>query len=107
MTMVLLQQQDATSDVKALGAFYTDAQVAEFLVWWAVRSSSDTVSFGGGVFLRARLARTTQVLNGQCFASLAGARRCPTKSKGRRAGSPRAPRSSRERACRTTWLRLF
>lgn len=41
---------------KALGAFYTDVQVADFLVWWAVRSSRDTVmdpSFGGGVFLRS------------------------------------------------------
>ena len=48
---------------KALGAFYTDSQVADFLVWWAVRSPDDTVldpSFGGGVFLRSaaeRLAR--------------------------------------------------
>src|SRR5690242_13955132 len=44
------------NDPKALGAFYTDAQVAEFLVWWAVRSRAETVidpSFGGGVFLRA------------------------------------------------------
>ncbi len=41
---------------KALGAFYTDAQVAEFLVWWAVRDATDVIldpSFGGGVFLRA------------------------------------------------------
>jgi adenine-specific DNA methylase len=41
---------------KALGAFYTDAQVADFLVAWAVRSPHDCVidpSFGGGVFLRS------------------------------------------------------
>ena len=39
-----------------MGAFYTDARVAEFLVRWALRSHADTVadpSFGGGVFLRA------------------------------------------------------
>ena len=43
-------------DRKALGAFYTDVQVADFLVWWAIRRSDDTVidpSFGGGVFLRS------------------------------------------------------
>jgi hypothetical protein len=36
--------------VKALGAFYTDAQIADFLVWWAIRSTQDTVmdpGFGG------------------------------------------------------------
>ncbi len=41
-------------DAKTLGAFYTDAQVADFLVRWAVRSRDDLVmdpSFGGGVFL--------------------------------------------------------
>ncbi len=41
---------------KELGAYYTDSQVADFLVWWAVRDSADTVvdpSFGGGVFLRS------------------------------------------------------
>jgi len=41
---------------KALGAFYTPPEVADFLVWWAVRSPSESVldpSFGGGVFLRA------------------------------------------------------
>jgi predicted RNA methylase len=49
-----------TDDAKSLGAFYTDAQVADFLVWWAVRSSQDAVldpSFGGGVFLRASCKR--------------------------------------------------
>lgn len=41
---------------KALGAYYTDSQVADFLVWWAIRNPVDTVldpSFGGGVFLRS------------------------------------------------------
>jgi hypothetical protein len=45
---------------KALGAFYTDVQVADFLVWWAIRSPRDTVmdpSFGGGVFLRSACHR--------------------------------------------------
>lgn len=38
---------------KQLGAYYTDAAVAEFLVRWAVGSGRETVldpSFGGGVF---------------------------------------------------------
>ena len=41
---------------KALGAFYTDVQIADFLVWWAIRSARDTVldpSFGGGAFIRS------------------------------------------------------
>jgi adenine-specific DNA-methyltransferase len=45
---------------KALGAFYTDSQIAAFLVRWAVRSPRDTVldpSFGGGVFLRSACNR--------------------------------------------------
>lgn len=45
---------------KALGAFYTDTQIAEFLVWWAVRGATDTIldpSFGGGAFLRAACQR--------------------------------------------------
>jgi adenine-specific DNA methylase len=45
---------------KALGAFYTDAQIADFLVWWAIRSPEDVVmdpSFGGGVFLRSACKR--------------------------------------------------
>jgi adenine-specific DNA-methyltransferase len=49
---------------KALGAFYTDSQIADFLVWWAVRSRNDTVmdpSFGGGVFLRAAATRLSQL----------------------------------------------
>jgi len=47
-------------DAKSLGAFYTDNQVAEFLVWWGIRTGSDAVldpSFGGGVFLRAAAKR--------------------------------------------------
>jgi adenine-specific DNA-methyltransferase len=52
---------------KALGSFYTDAQIAEFLVWWAIRSAQDRVmdpSFGGGVFLRAACERIAN-LGGQ------------------------------------------
>lgn len=49
-------ENDEVPDSKDLGAFYTDSQVADFLVWWAVRSADDCVidpSFGAGVFLRA------------------------------------------------------
>lgn len=45
---------------KALGAFYTSVQIADFLVWWAVRSSGDTImdpSYGGGVFIRSACNR--------------------------------------------------
>ncbi len=45
---------------KQLGAYYTDKNVAEFLVRWAVRSPDDKVadpSFGGGVFLAAAAQR--------------------------------------------------
>lgn len=45
---------------KALGVYYTDPRVAEFLVAWAIRSGTETIldpSFGGGVFLRAALDR--------------------------------------------------
>src|SRR5437868_2915980 len=52
---------------KSLGAFYTDAQVAEFLVWWAIRAPTDRImdpSFGGGVFLRSACKRL-RALGGQ------------------------------------------
>ncbi|MGE5549766.1 MAG: N-6 DNA methylase [Bacteroidota bacterium] len=45
---------------KTLGAFYTDTRVADFLVWWAVRTGTETVldpCFGGGVFLRSACER--------------------------------------------------
>lgn len=51
-------------DSKALGAFYTDSQVADFLVRWAIRSKSDSVldpSFGGGVFLRSACKRLVEL----------------------------------------------
>jgi hypothetical protein len=49
---------------KALGAFYTDIQISDFLVWWAIRSARDTVmdpSFGGGVFLRSACNRLLEL----------------------------------------------
>jgi len=55
-------QHDENS--KTMGAYYTDAQVAEFLVWWAIRSADERVldpSFGGGVFLRAACKRLHQL----------------------------------------------
>ncbi|MBI5882310.1 MAG: N-6 DNA methylase [Elusimicrobia bacterium] len=45
---------------KALGAFYTDVEIAEFLARWAIRNKTDKAidpSFGGGVFLRAAAKR--------------------------------------------------
>lgn len=59
---------------KALGAYYTDAQVADFLVAWAVRSKHDRVidpSFGGGVFLRAA-AKRIRKLRGQVHQQVLG-----------------------------------
>mgnify|MGYP001380096027 FL=1 len=49
---------------KTLGAFYTDASVADFLVNWAIRSGNDTVldpAFGGGVFLRSAARRISSL----------------------------------------------
>ena len=50
----------AHANPKNLGAYYTDSQVADFLVSWAVRGNTDTIldpSFGGGVFLRSSCKR--------------------------------------------------
>jgi adenine-specific DNA-methyltransferase len=60
------EDQVAPEHAKARGAFYTDTQIADFLVWWAVRSPHDRImdpSFGGGVFLQSACRR---------LASLAG-----------------------------------
>jgi adenine-specific DNA-methyltransferase len=60
---------------KALGAFYTDVEVADFLVWWAVRAANDSVmdpSFGGGVFLRSACRRLA-MLGGQPPNQISGA----------------------------------
>lgn len=49
---------------KSLGAFYTDEQIADFLVWWAIRSPHDSVmdpSFGGGVFLLSACKRVVSL----------------------------------------------
>jgi adenine-specific DNA methylase len=59
--------EESENDAKTLGAFYTDAQIADFLAWWAIRSASDTVldpCFGGGVFLRSACKRLVE-LRGQ------------------------------------------
>lgn len=61
-------------DAKMLGAYYTDAAVADFLAWWAIRSPADTVldpSFGGGVFLRSGCKRLNQ-LGGRPHAQVYG-----------------------------------
>jgi adenine-specific DNA methylase len=53
-----------SQNAKALGAFYTSIQVADFLVWWAIRSRRDMVmdpSFGGGVFIRSACNRLRQL----------------------------------------------
>ncbi len=59
-----IQEPRPGENSKALGAYYTDAQVAEFLVWWAIRTADERVldpSFGGGVFLRAACKRLRQL----------------------------------------------
>jgi len=64
----------ASPNSKALGAYYTDSKVADFLAVWAVRQRSDTVMdpcFGGGVFLRAARRRLTE-LRGNVSAQLFG-----------------------------------
>jgi adenine-specific DNA-methyltransferase len=58
--MQALPTSGDSENAKALGAFYTNIQVSDFLVWWAVRSARDTVmdpSFGGGVFIRSACNR--------------------------------------------------
>lgn len=61
-----LPQETTGERAKALGAYYTDAQIADFLVRWAVRSSGESVfdpCFGSGVFLRCACKRL-QALGG-------------------------------------------
>ncbi len=60
----LSSMQPEPRTAKELGAYYTDQEVADFLVWWAVRTHADRVidpSFGGGVFLRAACKRLVQL----------------------------------------------
>jgi adenine-specific DNA-methyltransferase len=55
---------ESSNDAKSLGAYYTDAQAADFLAWWALRSATDTVldpCFGGGIFLRSASKRLLQL----------------------------------------------
>jgi len=64
-----VKQVTAPQDTKAkvFGAFYTELHVAEFLVWWAVRSKHATVldpCFGGGVFLEC-VCRRLSIFGGQ------------------------------------------
>ena len=54
----------SAEEAKVLGAYYTDAQAADFLAWWAIRSPQDTVmdpSLGGGVFLRSACQRLARI----------------------------------------------
>src|SRR5436853_800231 len=67
-------------NAKELGAFYTDIQVADFLVWWAVRSAHDSVMdpcFGAGVFLRSACMRLN-ILGGQPMNQVFGVEIDPT-----------------------------
>ncbi len=57
-----MNQLPRTQRAKLLGAYYTDADIAAFLVRWAVRRRDDRVldpGFGGGVFLHAACERLT------------------------------------------------
>src|SRR3990172_6231353 len=68
---------------KALGVFYTDAQVAEFLVWWGIRTGRDTVmdpSFGGGVFLRSACQRLLRLGGEPASAGRQSAEKHPLQS---------------------------
>ena len=54
---------------KNLGAYYTDVQIADFLVNWAIRRLDDSIldpSFGGGVFLRSACKRLRRLHGNPC-----------------------------------------
>ncbi len=56
MKLALLPDNPRGEAAKAMGAYYTDAAVARFLVRWALRAPHETAAdpaFGGGVFLAA------------------------------------------------------
>jgi len=56
--------EPAGESAKALAAYYTDAPIADFLVWWAIRSPQDTAmdpSFGGGAFLQSACKRLIEL----------------------------------------------
>jgi len=57
-------KQSTVHRAKSLGAYCTDSQVTDFLVWWAIRKPGDVVldpNFGGGVFLRSAAKRLRQI----------------------------------------------
>lgn len=60
---------------KALGAYYTPADLARAMVGWAVRSADDTLldpSFGGCAFFEAAIDRLRDLGSSDPFAQLAG-----------------------------------
>ncbi|RMH57500.1 MAG: SAM-dependent DNA methyltransferase [Deinococcus-Thermus bacterium] len=60
MTLDALTISPRGEAAKALGAYYTNARVARFLVRWALRAPHETLAdpaFGGGVFLAAAAER--------------------------------------------------
>ncbi|MCX7782554.1 MAG: SAM-dependent methyltransferase [Meiothermus sp.] len=64
MELGQLPQSPTGEAAKTLGAYYTDAAVARFLVRWALRSPHETLAdpaFGGGVFLAAASERLRQL----------------------------------------------
>lgn len=59
-----LPESPSGEAAKALGAYYTDPTIADFLVRWAIRAPNESVldpSFGGGVFLQAAVQRLEQL----------------------------------------------
>ena len=67
-------QIQMAQSAKSLGAFYTDAQVSNFLTWWAIRSEQCLVMdpcLGGGVFLHSAGQRLLE-LGGQPAGQLFG-----------------------------------
>lgn len=64
MTLEAFTTSPQGEAAKALGAYYTDARVARFLVRWALRAPHETLAdpaFGGGVFLAAASERLKEL----------------------------------------------
>ncbi len=64
MELALLPTGPTGKVAKAMGAYYTDAAVARFLVGWGLRSSHETLAdpaFGGGIFLAAASKRIQEL----------------------------------------------
>ncbi|MCL6527012.1 MAG: SAM-dependent methyltransferase [Thermaceae bacterium] len=75
-----LSESPGGETAKRFGAYYTDLEVARFLVRWAIRSPKDRVldpSFGGGVFLYAA-AQHLEALGGNGQAQVFGVELNPT-----------------------------